>query len=306
MPYELALVDETTISIDVLERILQSLLFAADSVALRGTFRVGGESAVDRRVEELREQGRVTLWAHEHELHNPDRGTVVAPESGKERVISILVPRNAFAERMAIADDSISENLERAYDAVGEHARQGVAEVVALRRQVGALTIAAILQQDGILARRSPKSLINAQFRRQGASLREEVAVDVMRRLRIGRLSTLASDEFDELRGYTADFRRVLDRAIVQAASGHPVVRPADVANELLSMYRAILNELQPAGVVKPLAGEAAWDVVGTVIPATLPMKYGLKGLALRRASDRVRPFLLLAALQTATTDSSP
>lgn len=306
VPYELALVDETTISADVLERVLQSLLFASDSVAIRATYRVGSQSAVERRLEELNEQGRLTLWAHEHEMHNLDRGTVLAPESERERLVSIVVPQGAFAERMRTADESISANLEQAYDRLGPGTRQGVAEVVVLRRQVGALMLASILERDGILARRSPKSLINAQFRRRDASLREEVAVDVLRRLRVGSLLNLSAAKFDELRGYTADFRRLLDRSILKAASAHPVVRPTDVADELLATYTAILEELRPEGVVKPLIAEGVWDVVGTVVPPTLPMKYGLKALALRRASDSVRPFLLLAGLQAATTDASP
>jgi hypothetical protein len=69
------LFDQTlSISSPKLERIMQAVLFYADSVQLRATARIdGSDDRIERKIEELVEIGAVTTWAHEYEVTSGGR-----------------------------------------------------------------------------------------------------------------------------------------------------------------------------------------------------------------------------------------
>ena len=287
-----------------LDRIIQSALFFSDAVVVRashelkdGPSRTAG--GVEHQLRELRDAGLVRYWAHEYEVTGP-----TGLRLPKGRPADLVVSRSSFREKIAETDEYMRSTRERAYRSRADASslRQGTAEIVGLRDNLNQLVIANELEQSGLLTKR----LSRQSFRRPRrvddsgrSAFSEGVVRDVVSGLEIGSLSALSVEQILSAREHSKDFRKLIDRSVVDVSRGSSTVITAKATAELiLQRYRDIVSEYLPQGVQDEVASEMMWDVSGVFVPPTIGLKWAIKSFEWRRQDRAVRPFLLLTQLQ--------
>lgn len=310
MTRSLTLLDSALVDRRTVDKLLQTVVFFADSVAIRASFEIAPSAHeraphLVRRIEELHEAGLLRLWCHEYETDDAGRVTAPSPFGQVVRRADLVVPRDRLGRSLAEMDTVLRSIREEAYRRqVGgrEALRQGTAEIVGLRSHLASLVVSAELDQDGLLTNPAARDHL-VRHVRTPSNERFETAVvaDVVARLGLGALDQLTLDQIIEARRYHADFRRLLDKSLLAVARGvDPVITPAATAKELAERYRATVAEFARPDSGAGLAQDVVWDLLGAAVPSTMLFKHGVQALRWRRAVDRARPFLLLMYLERA------
>ena len=304
MPTGLILRDGGALNLRSLDRILHGVVFFADRVTIRSTYVITESDPdvadeIEWKIDGLRESGAVQLWAHEYEVD--DRGFASDPTDSHaiHRPADLVVEAAALRESIAEIDDVLRATKDVELDQPGA-LRQGTAEVVEYRGELANLAISAELNQDGILTNPASRAaLVTSGFRRLDDRFEVEVVRNVVSQLQLGPLWRLTVDEVQTARSMTKDFRTLLNDSMLKLARGITRdITPESVASEIVERYRHVMAELGRKHLSGDLTAEAGWDVVGAVIPASIPIKYGWKFFRGRRADQDLRPFLLLTHLQ--------
>jgi hypothetical protein len=247
----LTLLDSGTVDLRTLDRVLQSVVFFADAVAMRASFEIAAYDTrrtpdIIRRIVELRERGLVALWAHEYEVD--DKGRVKAAYSGGDplaRTADLVVDQARLRESVAEMSEVLRAMREEAYRREpNSRYRQGVAEIVSLRSHLTSLVISSELRQDGLLANPTTRAVFAKNLRPiEGQGFRGAVVQEVLSMLQLGSLRMLTTDQVDECRRASSAFRKLLDQSIIAVARGvDPVVTPAATARELVGRYNEVVT----------------------------------------------------------------
>ncbi|WP_030443126.1 hypothetical protein [Actinoplanes subtropicus] len=302
----LTLLDSGTVDLKTIDRVLQSVVFFADAVAVRASYKVAGldkprARQIDRRLTDLHEQKLISLWAHEYEVD--DAGRVRAPflPGSDRRTADVVVEAAGLAERLSEMNDMLRVSREEAYRRhPGRLLRQGVAEVVSLRNQLSSLVISAELGQDGLLGNPATRSiLLQPSGADRPATFREAVAQEVVGRLRLGPLSMLTPDEIAVARRHNAGFRRLLDDSLLAVSQGmDPLITPEAAAQEIVNRYRETTTRMNLRSETGALAADVAFDVLGMVMPPSVLVKYALNAFTWRRRVKEAQPYLMLLHLE--------
>lgn len=310
MERSLTMLDSGLIGHKTIDRLLQAVIFFADSVAIRSSYEVAATDRADsrlieRRIDELREQGFVKLWAHEYEVDDAGRARNPTVVDGVRRPADLVVPESTLGVSLGEMDEVMRSIRESAYgDGPSDvpRLRQGTAEIVGLRNHLASLVISAELNQDGMLTNPAVRSALTATFRAQPAEgFQSAVVREVVGQLRLGSLVDLSAEQVEQCRRFSADFRTLLDESVVAVARGlDPVISPENTARELLSRYRAITAEFALPRLSAEVGDEIFWDVLGATLPPSLVLKYGVKAFTWRKIAREVRPYLLLMHLEHA------
>ena len=313
MTRSLTLLDSGLVDSGSLDRILQAVIFFADSIAVRASYEVApgfGLTAdeVEWKVSALREQGFIRLWAHEYEVDDGGYARNPYSDLSVRRHADLVIAQSDLGQSLGEMDEFMRAVREDAYrDSVERHGirlRQGTAEIVGLRNQLSSLVISSELNQDGLLTNPAARSSLTKSFRSSNDSFKMSVVREVVSELRLGSLSGLTADQVEQCRRYGQGFRQLLDDSLLAVARGmDPILTPQAVAKELLARYRAISAEFVRPGISMEVGGEVFWDVLGATIPASMVLKYGLKALSWRKKAAEVRPFLLLMQLERSLRD---
>jgi len=302
----LCLLDSGVIDMQSIDRIAQAAVFFADSIAIRATYEVArSESAraqeIEWKLDSYRELGIVRFWAHEYEIddggyaHNPQAETAV------RRVTDLVVERDSFSTEIAKMDEWVNEARSAAYekgDSEGD-LRQGTAEVVGFRDNLGSLVLSSELDQDGLLTNPAMRSRLGRRSSSIGyEEFQSAIARDVVEKLSIGPLSMLSADEIDRAKRYSMGFRRLLDEALIATSKGvNHTITPGLVADEIAEEYRLIREEFAPTAGGVDLVQDMGWDLLTALVPASLWAKFTFKTYRWRKRSKELEPFLLLMQL---------
>ncbi|MEU0209795.1 hypothetical protein ABZ235_01480 [Streptomyces canus] len=310
MSRSLTLLDSGVIDARSIDRILQAVIFFADSVAIRATYepaRTGSSSdarALRHHVDSLHEQGLIKFWAHEYEVD--DGGTTIPSRpSAIRRQADLVIVRSHMSHRIGEMDELMRRIREEAYgdrlDA-RPRLRQGTAEIVGLRNQLASLVISSELNQDGMLSNPALRAALSRNFRGgQGGSFESAVVAELVGQLHLGPLTDLTPEQVEESRRYVSGFRHVLDESLLAVAHGvDPELTPTAIAREIVSRYRTIMSEIARPRHGAQLTEDVVWDVIGATVPGSIMLKYGISALRWRREVAGVRPFLLLMQLDRA------
>ena len=308
----LTLMDSGELDFRTIDRILQSVVFFADAVAVRASYRVSAHDRavskkIDRRLDELREQKLISLWAHEYEVD--DRGQVRAEFASPQnrRHADLVVGAAGLRERLTEMNEMLRVGREEAYRRHPERPlRQGVAEIVSLRNHLSSLVISSELRQEGLLA----NPVAGTVFRRGAPSgrvnFREAVAREVIAQLRLGPLTRLTADEIAKARRYNAGFRRLLDDSLIAVSQGmNPVITPEAAATEIVTRYRQITNRLSRRSEAGRTTTDITFDVLGMALPPSILVKYLLTAFSWRRGVSATRPYLMLMHLEQGLAEQS-
>ncbi|MFG2051697.1 hypothetical protein ACGFIW_30230 [Micromonospora sp. NPDC048935] len=307
MERSLTMLDSGLVGYDTLDRILQAVVFFADSIAIRSSYQVAptdraDAALIERRVLELRDQGFVKLWAHEYEVG--DSGEVNTPNAadGARRPSDLVLPTATLGAGLGEMDEVMRSVRELAYGGESQAPvtlRQGTAEIVGLRNHLASLVISSELNQDGMLTNPAVRTALTRSFRSGGESFQNAVVQDVIAQMQLGSLTRLTADQVEECRRFSRDFRLLLDESLLAVARGvDPVLTPVATAQEIMNRYRAISAEYALPQLGPEIGGEIIWDVLGATIPASILLKYGTKAFRWRRVAQEIRPYLLLMHLE--------
>ncbi|MBE1486308.1 hypothetical protein [Plantactinospora soyae] len=308
MERSLTMLDSGLVGYDTLDRVLQAVVFFADSIAIRSSYEVAptdraDAALIEHRVLELRDQGFVKLWAHEYEVD--DSGEVHTPTAadGTRRPSDLVLPTATLGAGLGEMDEVMRSVRELAYG--GESGapmklRQGTAEIVGLRNHLASLVISSELNQDGMLTNPAVRTALTRSFRgSSGGSFQTAVVRDVIAQMQLGSLTRLTADQVEECRRFSRDFRLLLDESLLAVARGvDPVLTPEATAREITNRYRAISAEYALPQLGPEISGEIIWDVLGATVPASIVLKYGTKAFRWRRIAQELRPYLLLMHLE--------
>lgn len=304
MDKSLTLLDSGVIDLSSIDRIIQSIIFFADSIAIRATYETrlpNSAREIDYRVRSLQEQGFLKLWAHEYEVD--DTGYAHNPrfEKSPRRAADLVVDKVELAKNLGEMDEVMRSIREEAYRDVTEGRRpfrQGVGEIISLRSHLASLVISSELNQDGLITNPTTRNALVAGMRSderfEAAAVREVVAL-----LNLGPLTQLTPEQIFECRQFSSDFRLLLDESLLAVARGaEPVLTPEATAKELASRYKAISTEFALPRIASEVGEEVFWDVMGATVPASIFLKYGVKAFKWRKEASEIRPYLLLMHLE--------
>lgn len=313
MTRSLTLLDSGVVDPRTIDKILQSIVFFADRLAMRASFEVAAgyrerSAEITRRIEELHEAGLLQFWGHEYEVDDAGR-VVVGRGAGRGRRADLVIPQDQLRESLIRMDEVMRATREEAYRSMGSGAlRQGAAEIVSLRNHMASLVISAELRQDGMLSNPAVKTqLVNGLDRPRPERFDAAVVRDVLAELRIGPLDQLSIDQIVASRRFNAGFRALLEKALLAVARGYdPVLTPEAIARELARRYRETIAEFARPRPGSQTTQEIIWDVLGATVPGTVVFKYGLRALTWRKEINQARPFLLLIHLERALGRRSP
>lgn len=290
------LIDDMT-----LERVMQAVLFYADTVTVRATATLPETSKVTyRRLNELIDMGAVRTWAHEYELARGgrirvgDRRTVITRDP--HHVIPMEITRTL---RLRI-DEELTENRDLPYSP-GTGLREGVSEIVQLRHSMSTFRLADILDAGGLLAGGRERSPIIRSVERTTVPVdpREAVVREVVGRCSFGELSDLPLSAVEDCRRAMPRFSNLLaQRLSADGTSGHDLT-PAELAGMIVAEYRKVRPPARPSRN-SPVEG-AAWDVVGAVLPHAVVVRTMGRQIEWFRYRGIARPFMLLGKLQQYT-----
>ncbi|WP_434740422.1 hypothetical protein [Micromonospora sp. SH-82] len=310
MQRSLTMLDSGLVGHRTIDRLLQAVIFFADSIAIRSSYEVAAVDRADarlieRRIDELREQGFVKLWAHEYEVDDAGRAGNPTDGDAVRRPADLVVPASTLGVSLGEMDEVMRSIRESAYGREpGERSplRQGTAEIVGLRNHLASLVISAELNQDGMLTNPAVRTALTSTFRaRPGEGFQAAVVREVIGQLQLGSLVNLTAEQVETCRRFSADFRTLLDESVVAVARGlDPVISPENTARELMTRYRAISTEYALPRLGPQVGGEIVWDVLGATLPPSIVLKYGVKAFTWRKIAKEVRPYLLLMHLERA------
>jgi hypothetical protein len=312
MARNLAAIDSAIVGEPVLRRVMQSLIFFGDTVAVRATYALpyglssNTANDIEYKVSELQEAGLVRLWAHEYELDRRGRARNPSDPAGHGRHADLIVDRTEFGTRMASLDEQLREDRELAYQQGDneDRPRQGTAEIVALRSLTSTMLLASELNQDGIVANPGVRHDLRTAFRVDGTFNRAVVS-SVQDLLNLPVPLHLSVDEILRCREMVDGFRALVDSSLAAAARGGQfrTITADAVATEVVDSYReALASAARGRFGVAGIGSEAFWDVVGNALPPSLILKYGLRVFRWRREAKDLSPFLLLMYLDSART----
>jgi hypothetical protein len=310
MERSLTMLDSGVVGYGTIDRLLQAVIFFADSIAIRSSYEVAATDRADsklieRRIDELRERGFIKLWAHEYEVDDAGNARNPTVVNAARRPADLVVSESALGVSLGEMDEVMRLIRESAYSAGSGGApqlRQGTAEIVGLRNHLASLVISAELNQDGMLTNPAVRTALTATFRAQpGEGFQAAVVREVVGQLQVGSLVSLSAEQVDECRRFSADFRTLLDESVVAVARGlDPVISPENTARELMTRYRAISSEYALPRLGSEVGKEIIWDVLGATLPPSIVLKYGVKAFAWRKIARGIRPYLLLMHLERA------
>lgn len=316
MERSLTMLDSGLVGYDTIDRVLQAVVFFADSIAIRSSYEIAPvdrprAKVIERRVAELREQGFVKLWAHEYEVDDAGRARNPTVVDGIRRPADLVVPAAGLGTGLSEMDEVMRAIRESAYRGDGSGRsplRQGTAEIVGLRNHLASLVISAELNQDGMLTNPAARTALASTFRRgPGEGFQTAVVRDVIAQLQLGSLAQLTAEQVEECRRFSVDFRKLLDASLVAVARGvDPVLTPEATAREIMTRYRTISTEYALPRLGPEVGGEIIWDVLGATLPPSIVLKYGIKAFKWRKVAKEVRPYLLLMHLERALHRSGP
>jgi hypothetical protein len=294
-----------TIDQTALERVIQAALFYAESVIVRATSTVAGDSEqIYRRLNDLADIGAVTTWAHEYEVSAGGRVTTC----GSGRVISRGIPNDVVSLDTTRAlvgevDDELRQNRSSPY--AGRHTRlqQGVAEVVQFRHSMLLLRLVDRLGAGGVVTGHRNRSHLLSSVERavKSADSHEAVVREVVDRCSFGSLADLPLKAIADCRRETARFSVVLDGhinspAVKQADRVSEIESARELAREILAEYQRVQGRYSKQEAVD--TGANAWDVVGAVLPSAVILKLAGARIEWFRHRKHARPFMLLGKLQ--------
>lgn len=311
MTRSLTLIDSSVIDLTTIDRILQSVVFFADAVAIRASFEIPASyrkdsHMINRRISELHEAGLLKFWSHEYEVD--DAGHVPAGTAPQHRrPADIIIPQGSLQENLSSMDEVMQSIREEAYRTAGTGSsplRQGHAEIVALRNCLASLVISSELRQDGLLTNPAAHTHLVRNLRTPAPPRFDETVVkELVAQLGVGSLNQLSIEQVVESRRYNADFRTLIDQSLIAVARGFdPTLTPEATAKELVNRYRATISEFARPQVAGQVMQEVVWDVLGAAIPSTMVFKYGLRALKWRKTMKESKPFLLLMHLERSLT----
>jgi len=309
MERSLTLLDSGIIDLRAIDRIIQSVIFFADSIAIRATYEVASPDTakeIDRRVRILQEQGFLKLWAHEYEVDDAGRAGNPRSHNSARRPADLVLDKVELARNLGEMDEVMRTIREEAYRDVSEGHRpfrQGVGEIISLRSHLASLVISSELNQDGLMTNPATRTALAGSVR-SDERFQSAVVREVLGLLHLGSLTRLSPDQILECRRHSLDFRALLDESLLAVARGSdPVLTPEATAKELAARYKAISSEYALPRLGHEIGGEVLWDVMGASLPASIFLKYGIKAFKWRKAASEVKPYLLLMHLERALQD---
>ncbi|NKZ04346.1 hypothetical protein [Actinomadura latina] len=309
MERSLTMLNGSLMDMRAIDRILQAVIFFADSIAIRATYEtdptdVGQSRDLSYLINNLREQGFIKLWAHEYEVN--DAGYARSPRGagGESRPADLVVDRDALAANMTEMDQMFRGMREHAYESSPRGhrrpLRQGVGEIINLRGHLASLVISSELNQDGLLASQAThNALVNGA--RSSEPFGPGVVREVLSLLQLGSLANLSPDQILECRRYSSDFRSLLDDSLLAVARGSdPVLTPEATARELVGRYKAISSEYALARGEGRRSGGFLWEILGASLPTSLAIGAGDRTFKWRKDEAEMKPYLLLMHLERA------
>lgn len=273
---------------------MQAALFYADSVSLRATVTATSEDPLlERRLRELTELGIVTTWAHEYEVDSrgipkSDYGRLLLT-SPATRVLSLEEGRQLALD----VDRDLDAGRELAYQDQPGVLREGVSELVQLRRSLALLRLTETLDADGVITRSEARSGIAAMIESgtRATAGYQRVVNEIVARCSFEPLIGLPPEAIRRCRAAMPDFRARLTNALREPTAHQQVDTPAELARTILTEYRRLDRD---AGV-DPV--DAAWDVIGAALPSTVLSRLLGKRFSWFRGTKRLRPFVLIGRL---------
>jgi hypothetical protein len=300
------LFDDGLIGIRALDRMVQAMVFFADTVAIRASYDIPNSDRhqaviLNRRLRELRDQGLVVFWAHEYEVNSAGLIEAKYAPAGESRPVDLVVERDNFRSRLGEMNEILRNTREEAYlRHPALPGRQGIAEVVDLRSQLTSLLVSAELGSHGLLADAAAGRLLaRRQPSVEGPTFQQEVAREVVGQLQLGGLGSLTFGQIQTIRNFGDGFRRLLDESLIAVSRGmDPVITPRAAATHILHQYDEIRARYGLGSGRGEITSEVVWDVAGMALPPTVLLKYAMKIFAWRRSVNELRPFLMLLHLE--------
>lgn len=285
---ELLVDRDLTITPERLERIHQAALFYADTIRLRATSNVALEhEEVRRRLHELRDIGAITTWAHEYEVDDgglvrtahwsslfSDPADLVLPLSTAREVVHSVDRELRVTDAAALVDKS--------------SLREGIAEVVQLRRSLIGFRLTDTLSADGLLLGGGRTTVRRIQEYSDAVETIVELCT-------FSALHSLPINAVVKCRRHMPAFRRYLGRKLVGEASQYD---PRALAREIIDEYQHLLVRYASSRTIRDTVLDASWDVVGAVLPPAVLVKYLGKPLSWSKRRRDFAPFLLLSQLR--------
>ncbi|MFJ8028828.1 hypothetical protein [Streptomyces sp. NPDC096311] len=306
MDRSLTMLDGSLIDMRVMDRVLQAVIFFADSIAIRATYETDPADSersaeLTRLISTLREQGFIKLWAHEYEVDDAGYARNPRTRGGGRRPADLVVSQAQLAAHVGEMDDMFRSIREQAYEEGGDGRRilrQGVGEVIKLRGHLASLLISSELNQDGLLADRATHTAL-IKGPRTGESFQSGVVREVLGLLQLGSLTRLTPDQVLECRRYSSDFRCLLDESLLALARGsEPVLTPEATARELAARYRTISSEFSLARKSPHPGTGLLWEVHGASLPASFAIGRSEQTFTWRKVDPHIKPYLLLMHLE--------
>lgn len=271
MDRSLTMLDGSLIDMRVMDRVLQAVIFFADSIVIRATYET--DAADSERSAELTRLISSAARARVHQalgarVRGGRRRLREEPphERGGRRPADLVVSQAQLAAHVGEMDDMFRSIREQAYEEGGDGRRilrQGVGEVIKLRGHLASLLISSELNQDGLLADRATHTAL-IKGPRTGESFQSGVVREVLGLLQLGSLTRLTPDQVLECRRYSSDFRGLLDESLLALARGsEPVLTPEATARELAARYRTISSEFSLARKSPHPGTGLLWEVHG-------------------------------------------
>lgn len=279
-----------------LERIMQAILFYAESVSIRAAATASDEDRrVTRRINELVDLGAIGTWSHEYELdrrERPVRGGPghILPGRAPDQVIAVETARDLIRE----VDDELAR-LRAPAESRPKSLRQGVAEVVQFRHSMSVLRLTDHLGANGVMTASQDRSHLLTTIERATTATdrREKIVRELVSRCSFGSLSDLPLEAIVDCRRETSRFGALLEQHIAGSTPEAPAV---DLAKAILSEYQRVKGA-RP-GAPRDPAGTPTWDIVGAVLPSAVVVKAMGTRIEWFRHRRAARPFVLLGKLK--------
>lgn len=310
MSRAIAVIQNALVDGAALDELIRAIVFFGDSVLIRASYSVPRlpsfeRGLVERKVRELEELGVLRFWAHEYEVD--DSGSIQSsPIAGAKRA-HVVLNQDGLRDAMKELDDQVQAAREQAYlaGAAQKQLRQGAAEVVGLREQLTSLVIASELHQDAIVSSYRGKQLLDSGLAgRRLESFNDQAIRYVLSSLNVGPLWRLSIEEIDAARSCSSAFKKLLDDKVVATAADRQNVTPQAVAEAFVSEYQEALRRLPMTPEKQALCRDVAWDIITTIVPPAILLKFGLKAYQWRKDAIGVKPFLMLSSIQARTANA--
>lgn len=284
------------------ERLYQSAMFYADSVAIRASANCHSAEWLQRKVKELREIGALKTWAHEYEV--TDGGLlkrsyssgifdgpcdfVITPEQSKTVVESL--------------DDAILPERESIYSKKLS-SREGVGELVQCRQSLICVSLGASLGLDGVAASNRRNSGVWHDIKTVAdPGTVQAVATKVVDVCKFDRLASLPVAAVVECRKHMPAFRDYIE----QITDGRKAPDAMAVANHLLEEYESISCEFQSPMPDEPSElSNRSWEVLGFKLSKSILLKGIKRAFSWNSGKESYHPLLLISTIKSHTKKGS-